>query len=116
MLAPANMSRYKKIETDPMDDEFLDYLTDKIADFNVFNRPVEELFEILNQHWWPQGSNEWTPDKNGVIRVATGGWSENQAMIGALRRNLAFWSLYWEASCRGGEHVFVVKRERDDPL
>lgn len=40
------------------------------------------------------------------IRIVTGGWSGNEAVIGALQQNLAFWGLCWEFSHRGGLHWF----------
>lgn len=41
-----------------------------------------------------------------VVRIVTGGWSGNEAVIGALQQNLAFWGLCWESSHRGGLHWF----------
>jgi len=40
------------------------------------------------------------------IKFATGGWSGNEEIIGAMRANYGLWSLYWESSHRGGLHVF----------
>lgn len=42
------------------------------------------------------------------LTFVTGGWSENEAVINALRENL-FWPFTWEFSQRGGLHTFVIK-------
>jgi hypothetical protein len=37
---------------------------------------------------------------------ATGGWSGNEDIIGALACNNLFWALHWRASLRGGYYEF----------
>ena len=46
-----------------------------------------------------------------VIRFEyhTGGWSGNEDVISALRRNILFWPLFWEKSTRGGHYYFKIK-------
>lgn len=39
-------------------------------------------------------------------RFATGGWSENESIIRAMRENLLAYSLSWRLSARGGLHIF----------
>lgn len=38
--------------------------------------------------------------------IATGGWSGNETLIQALRRNFVFWGVCWESSHRGGLYKF----------
>jgi hypothetical protein len=40
---------------------------------------------------------------------ATGGWSGNESLIGALMDNSIFWLFCWSASVRGGYYEFHVK-------
>ena len=41
------------------------------------------------------------------LRFATGGWSDNESVIGALDRNVALSSLTWRLSARGGLHIYA---------
>lgn len=40
------------------------------------------------------------------IRFATGGWSGNESLINALRRNQMIHGLAWVATVRGGLHIY----------
>ena len=42
-------------------------------------------------------------------RFATGGWSGNEELMGALERNRMAYSLTWCMSARGGLHIFQVR-------
>lgn len=67
----------------------------------------------------------WTQDGDIYI-LATGGWSGNESLIGALQDNFLFWTLWWESSTRGGRHVFfpltfenidkMAKREKESSV
>lgn len=39
------------------------------------------------------------------LKMATGGWSANESVISAMRRNFVLWNLFWESSHRGGLEV-----------
>jgi len=45
-------------------------------------------------------------------RLVTGGWSGNEDLVCALRRNVKFWVFCWQASHRGGLHTFHIKNLR----
>jgi hypothetical protein len=47
----------------------------------------------------------------GRYRFATGGWSGNEDVIGAMRGNALLWSLTWESSARGGLHLFSLPED-----
>lgn len=66
----------------------------------------EDLFEYISDRWYPDGD----PGSrvNGRYRFATGGWSGNEDMIGALRSNHLAWAMTWQASKRGGLHIFQI--------
>ena len=65
------------------------------------------LMEFVEMLWyWPddfQGSREAR-----TYTLATGGWSGNEDLVGALQRNLAFWGACWLSSHRGGRHCFAI--------
>jgi hypothetical protein len=49
---------------------------------------------------------------DGHHRIATGGWSGNECLIGAMQENVVAWSLYWKSSTRGGAYEFCESRRR----
>jgi hypothetical protein len=60
---------------------------------------------------WPESIQQ----EDGVLYLATGGWSGNEAIIGAMRKNIGIWSR-WICSTRGGAHEFELNagyRTRD---
>lgn len=57
---------------------------------------------------WQHGYGRMKLD-SGVLELATGGWSGNEDIIGALMDNLMFHALYWQSSHRGGKHIFSRK-------
>lgn len=63
---------------------------------------------VRNLWHWPEMTK-----LNGrkVLRftVATGGWSGNEDIIGAMMESM-FWQLWWEKSERGGRYTFIVRR------
>ena len=50
----------------------------------------------------------WLPSPHHFA-LATGGWSGNEEIIGALQENHVFWMTYWESSHRGGKYVFKFR-------
>lgn len=52
-------------------------------------------------------------EEGGLLKLATGGWSGNEAIIHAMRENYALWLLLWESSHRGG--LEVLKMPNSDP-
>ena len=43
-----------------------------------------------------------------LIRLATGGWSGNEEVVGAYKRNHVAFSLTWRLSAAGGLHILSV--------
>lgn len=48
-------------------------------------------------------------EENGLLKMATGGWSGNEEIISAMSENLVHWGMFWESSHRGGLEVFNVE-------
>lgn len=53
-------------------------------------------------HWNGYGFNEM--EKH--YEIHTYGWSGNEELILAMKKNQMFWLLYWEQSRRGGHYIF----------
>ncbi len=45
-----------------------------------------------------------------TLRLATGGWSGNEDILSALRKNFIFHSKYWESSHKGGLVIYKIKK------
>jgi hypothetical protein len=81
-----------------------------------------ELLKYVSKAWryYP---DYWT-EKDGVSRIfeepvrryhiSTAGWSGNESLISALRRNRVFWMMHWEQSNRGGHYIFEIRKENPD--
>ena len=52
---------------------------------------------------------KYTENGEGVVEFVTGGWSENDAILSAMRRNGFLWMASWHSSYRGGRHKFSVE-------
>lgn len=75
---------------------------------------MKGLAEYVRHLWhWPTYARK----RGNRYIFATGGWSGNEALIGALEQNLMFWAMSWESSQRGGRYVFevpTVKENKDE--
>lgn len=106
---------YKSMEPRP-DPEFdpdgypTNSTLEMISNWKVMsNFAVKDLLSYVGDAWrygWPvrkggRGRERW-------IYVATGGWSGNESLIGALQDNSAFWAFCWLESRRGGGFKFKV--------
>lgn len=69
------------------------------------------LIEFIRPLVEPMG--RVTVKRSGRVEIATGGWSGNEEIIGAMRSNYGVWSLTWESSHRGGLFVFKNRRLTD---
>jgi len=43
-----------------------------------------------------------------TLSLSTGGWSGNEDIIRALKKNFIFWSMYWQMNRRGGHYQFKI--------
>lgn len=69
----------------------------------------DEIIAMLEDEWnTDYGVMNWNEKE---LRLATGGWSENEAIIDKLMNSM-FWLKYWKSSSRGGLYIFdYPKRE-----
>lgn len=75
-------------------------------DISKTNLLVEKLFDI----WAYKNyiSKECKNDTTLILRLSTAGWSGNEEIIKALKRNRIFWSMFWAKSERGGHYTFEI--------
>ena len=78
---------------------------------------VRELWLYSDYGFWDEEKNVTTIDFPNytvvadVYDISTGGWSGNETIIEALRKNWMFWNFCWYQSTRGGHYIFHVKNE-----
>lgn len=85
---------------------------------NPLDREVRNAFLAYVMETWNHNSGKVTviPFREGIncgerLEFATGGWSGNEDVIGAMEKTM-FWAMYWESSHRGGLYVFIVPEEK----
>lgn len=66
--------------------------------------PFDGLIDYVRAAWRHDYGRMWK--EGGCIKMATGGWSANEQIAAALRRNAAFYAFRWQSSHRGGLEVF----------
>lgn len=71
-------------------------------DISVLMDYVEERWKYADIGYFRKGRKYYY--------LSTTGWSGNESIIEALRKNTMFWMMYWQSSKRGGHYVFKVKR------
>ena len=47
-----------------------------------------------------------------IVEFITGGWSENEAILSAMRSNELLWIECWHSTYRGGRYKFSVEKYR----
>lgn len=97
-----------------------DYPTDAALD-RIKAWPFTDLAGCLDfvasiWHWPDFGvSNELRPEEAHVVgvekgqkylRLATGGWSGNEDIIGAMNDNYMLTAMSWHLTARGGLHIY----------
>jgi hypothetical protein len=75
-------------------------------------RSARKLMEYVKSLWWaPEFGWDEQSSEDGrglVYSLSTGGWSENEDLIEAMRTNLVFWGICWLESRRGGHYKFLL--------
>ena len=81
----------------------------KIKEWDSIHDPFG-LIEFIKSICWCdavriRGKRIW------YVEFHTWGWSGNEEIIDALRRNeKLFWAIYWIKSYRGGHYYFKIKK------
>lgn len=76
---------------------------------------IRGLMEFIAEAWRDFGFFEKRPpvldEDNGCYWCcATGGWSGNESLLGALGENVVAYAVSWNLSRRGGYHEFHVPK------
>ena len=99
------------LEQNYPDDLFNNYPTDeeieKIKTWSISTREdCKALIEYVRTLWnW---GDTFITVEGSLYKMATGGWSGNEEIIGALQDNHIFWLLCWKMSTRGGYYEFEI--------
>lgn len=64
------------------------------------------LLEFIREIWKYSDCGYFKEQESGVYLISTAGWSDNEEIIAAMKRNIIWWLLYWELSRRGGHYQF----------
>lgn len=81
-------------------------LTIKAWDF----RDVPGWLAYIREAWNHHYGRMW--EEGGMLKLATGGWSGNEAITHAMRENYILWLLLWESSHRGGLEVLKMPNNK----
>jgi hypothetical protein len=97
------------------------YPTDAALDLiNSFTGTHAELFALVRMLWSPYGVMHVTLTEDGSeisIVLATGGWSGNESIIGALENSFYVQMRLWHSATRGGRHEYRIRAgEWNSPL
>lgn len=119
MSKTKTMGRKKRTVSDDGIFDADQYPTEEVLDrIRDFKGKPSDWFALCVSAWY-NGSvtNELKPDEAKVVptpsdgqttywRFVTGGWSGNEDVINAMRRNLFLWNHTWMMSVAGGLFVF----------
>ena len=72
-------------------------------------RDVDGWLAYIREAWNHHYGRMW--EENGMIKMATGGWSGNESITHSMRENYILWSLLWESSHRGGLEVLRMPND-----
>jgi hypothetical protein len=89
-----------------------DYTLKTITEWTSKEWSHEDFAEFMAyvQQCWRYQPEYFEEREPGKWYVSTGGWSGNESIIGAMRRNFIFWSLHWVVHRRGGHFQFEARR------
>lgn len=91
-------------------------------------KDITGCFSFVLDIWhWSEWAAAGTPDEvlrpaesevihaegdRKYLRLATGGWSGNEDIVGAINGNKTIRALCWKLSARGGLHIYEYPREK----
>lgn len=104
------------MSADLLDDD--GYPSDATLDrIRAWGQDLTALFAFVRSCWRYADIGYWSEEdgtddvlERPVRRylISTGGWSGNESIIAALRKNVYAWHFSWAQSRRGGHYIFEV--------
>jgi len=81
-----------------------------IEKWDLAKKSVRGLLDDVKSIWWCSDMGFQLTGKRVLrLELHTLGWSGNEDIIGALRKNYIFWGMYWKKSIRGGHFYFRIE-------
>ena len=77
--------------------------------FDVVNGNIEIFIDKII-HLWDQTCGS-VKRRGCWFELHTGGWSDNEEIMGNISKNHMFWYMYWHKSVRGGHYYFKIKNK-----
>ncbi len=74
-----------------------------------FNDPLGWVDFVVDAWWASDQLVTWTQRR---LYLSTGGWGDNEDIVGAMRANFVLWSVGFVSHRRGGHYVFDLTRLR----
>lgn len=82
----------------------------EIEKWDILKQGVRGLLALVEENtWMPDWSFSIAGKRVLRFEYHTGGWSGNEDVINALRRNSLFFQMFWEKSTRGGHYYFKIR-------
>jgi hypothetical protein len=71
---------------------------------------IKSKWKYADAGMWTEATRTNGPKElEAVFGISTGGWSGNEDILDAMRKNNMLWMLSWYSSRRGGHYVFRVR-------
>ena len=67
------------------------------------------FLNIIEETWSDYGTFRLKGKKVLKLDLHTGGWSGNEDIVRALKKNITFWGRYWQRSDLGGHYYFEMR-------
>ena len=80
-----------------------------IIHWDILNLGVSDLIELI-EDVWSKDYGRFIRRGRRVLQLElhTGGWSDNESIIEALKNNTLFWCSFWRKSVVGGHYYFKI--------
>jgi hypothetical protein len=76
---------------------------------------LDGLIEYVRNIWEYADCGYFEKQENGLYRLSTAGWCDNEEIIAAMQRNTMWWMVNWFSSRRGGHYEFGREVENEQP-
>ena len=86
---------------------------EQIEKWDILKDGVQGLLDLVEENTCtPDWSFSITGKRVLRFEYHTGGWSGNEDVLSALRRNTLFFPVFWQKSTRGGHYYFKINSRK----